>query len=327
VGPIVNIKVPPEDYERMRKVHRALVLHYVEGLSQAEIAKRMGASNATVNRLIKEGHDRGFVQISVKSPFQSLFELEQKLQQQGDLQDAIVVPSVSEQEEVNLRSVGRAAADYLLSRLKDGDTICVSGGQGVSAVIEGLSPTRPYDVTVVPATGGVQGKHFTDVNHLAAQMANKLQGRAFQIHAPVFAESRRERDVLLSVQSVKDVLARARDAAIAVVGIGSVLSEKSTYFNLRPGAAGKDDDLSRTGAAGELIAHLIDRNGKLCKYSMNDRVIGLTLDEFRSIPLSIGISAGKRKAEPIASVLRGGALSVLATDEKTGARVIDLLKG
>ena len=60
---------------------------------------------------------------------------------------------------------------------------------------------------------------------------------------------------------------------------------------------------------------------------MNERVIGLTLDEFRSIPLSIGISAGKRKAEPIASVLRGGALNVLATDEKTGARVIDLLKG
>ena len=53
MGPIVNTKVPPEDYERMRKVHRALVLHYVEGLSQAEIAKRMGASNSTVNRLIK----------------------------------------------------------------------------------------------------------------------------------------------------------------------------------------------------------------------------------------------------------------------------------
>jgi hypothetical protein len=31
----MNIKVPPEDYERMRRIHRALVLHYVEGLSQA----------------------------------------------------------------------------------------------------------------------------------------------------------------------------------------------------------------------------------------------------------------------------------------------------
>lgn len=316
-----------DDFERLRKIHRVLVMHYVEGLSQAEIAKRTGLSHPTVNRLVKEGHDRGYVQITVSSPLQPLFEIEQQLTAMSGLGEAIVTSSASDQEEVNLANAGKAAADFLLSKLKDGDTICVSGGQGVGAVVAALTPTRAYDVSVVPATGGVQGKHFTDVNHLAAQLARKLQGRAFQIHAPVFAASRDERDVLLAVHSVREVLARARDAAVALVGIGSVLAEESTYLSLRPSAPKSKEDLKRVGAAGELIAHLIDGKGELCDYELNDRVIGLTLDEFKAVPLTLGISAGTRKAAPIASVLRGGFLDVLATDEATGSRIIKILKG
>ncbi|MGO4834076.1 MarR family transcriptional regulator, partial [Rhizobiaceae sp. 2RAB30] len=72
-----------DDYERIRKIHRVLVMHYVEGLSQAEIARKTGLSHPTVNRLVKEGHERGFVEITVKSPFQSLFDLEQRLMEAG----------------------------------------------------------------------------------------------------------------------------------------------------------------------------------------------------------------------------------------------------
>jgi len=316
-----------EDYDRLRKIHRVLVMHYVEGLSQAEIAKRTGISHPTVNRLVKEGHERGYVQIQVKSPFQSLFELERDLATRAELKEAIVAPSASDQEDVNLRAVGKSVADFLLANLKDGDTICVSGGLGVSAVVHALQPTRAYDVVVVPATGGVQGKHFIDVNHVAAQLASKLQGRAYQIHAPIFAASREERDVLLSLQSVRDVLARARDARIALVGIGSVHSDKSTYFNLQTADTLQLPDLGKSGAAGELVAHLIDRDGALCDYPLNEGVVALTPEELRAVPLSIGISAGERKIEPIASVLRGNYLDALATDEATGTRVLDLLKG
>lgn len=315
-----------DDFERLRKIHRVLVMHYVEGLSQAEIAKRTGLSHPTVNRLVKEGHERGYVQISVRSPLQSLFALEEQLSAAGALKEAIITPTVSDQEEVNLTTVGRAAAEFLLSNLRDGDTICVSGGRGVDAVIQALAPNRTYDVTVVPATGGIQGEYFTDVNHLAAQLAHKLQGKAFQIHAPVFAASREERDVLLSLQSVREVLARARDAAIAVTGIGSVLADRSTYLSLRATGSRTESELERLDAAGELVAHLLDRRGRLCDYPLNERVIGLTLDELKAIPLAIGVCAGARKAAPAASVLRGGFLDVLATDEATGNAIIDVLK-
>ncbi|MDZ5450652.1 sugar-binding transcriptional regulator [Labrys sp. ZIDIC5] len=315
-----------EGDQRLRRIHRVLVMHYIEGLSQAEIAKRTGLSHPMVNRLVKEGHERGYVRIEVKSPRQDLFELEQALARESGLAEAMVVPTASDQDSVNLQAAGRSVADHILTVLRDGDTICVSGGVGVSAVIEALAPTRAYDVTVVPATGGVQGKHFVDVNHLAAQLASKLQGRAFQIHAPIFAASRTERDVLMSLQSVGEVLDRARGARIALVGIGSVLSETSTYFSLHAPGAGGLDGLRQSRAAGELIAHLIDADGHLCDDPLNERVVALSPEELRAIPMTIGIAAGAHKAAPIAGILRGGYLDILATDEATGTHVLDILK-
>lgn len=314
-----------DDFDRLRRLHRVLVMHYVEGLSQAEIAKRTGMSNPTVNRLVKEGHDRGYVEIKIQSPLQQLYEIEQRLVAASGLSEAIVAPSLFDQEDLNLATAGKAAADYLLAHLKDGDTICVSGGRGVDAVISALQPNRAYDVTVVPATGGVQGNFFTDVNNLAAQLARKLQGKAYQIHAPVFTTSRQERDVLLSLQSVSDVLARARDASIAVVGIGSVRDERSTYLSLRPGGEA-EAELERVGAAGELIAHLLDRDGGLCDYEPNEWIVGLTLEELRAIPLSVAISTGERKALPIAAALRSGHVNVLATDEATGTSSLNEMR-
>ncbi len=45
-----------DDIAAVRQMHQALVLHYVEGKTQAEIAGELGLSHATVNRLIKRGH-------------------------------------------------------------------------------------------------------------------------------------------------------------------------------------------------------------------------------------------------------------------------------
>ena len=43
---------PREEIVIARQMHQALVLHFLEGLTQAQIADRLGISHATVNRLI-----------------------------------------------------------------------------------------------------------------------------------------------------------------------------------------------------------------------------------------------------------------------------------
>ncbi|NTF46386.1 sugar-binding transcriptional regulator [Rhizobium rhizogenes] len=325
--PIAKPKSPSAPREEIviaRQMHQALVLHFLEGLTQAQIADQLGLSHATVNRLIKRGRQLGLVEIKIKSPVEPLVDMEEQLLALGGISRAIVVPTVSDNLQTTLQTVGEAAARLLLEHIADGDTICITGGKGVSAVVAGLQAPRRFDVAVIPATGCVQGKHYTDVNHVSTMMADRLGGHSFQIHAPLFADSAAERDMLINMRSVADVFRQARDAKVAVVGIGSILSDDSSYYDLHPSSSTDRAAIERSGASCELLAHLLDDRGNVCDYSLNRSLVSLTLPEFASIPTKIGVASGPNKAGPILSVMRGHHLDTLVTDEATGARVLAL---
>ena len=74
------------------------------------------------------------------------------------MKNAIIVPRYSENPEAILTSIGKAAADYLLQQIRDGDVVCNSGGRGVAAMVQALETEHIHDVKVVPAMGGVQGR-------------------------------------------------------------------------------------------------------------------------------------------------------------------------
>ncbi|RVJ80494.1 sugar-binding transcriptional regulator [Sinorhizobium meliloti] len=321
-----SMSAPREEIVIARQMHQALVLHFLEGMTQAQIADQLGISHATVNRLIKRGRQLGLVEIKIKSPVEPLVEIEEQLLALGGIRRAVVVPTVSDNPQIALQSVGEAAARLMLEQISDGDTICITGGKGVSAVVAGLQPSRRFDIEVIPATGCVQGKHYTDVNHVSTLMADRLGGHSFQIHAPLFADSEAELKMLLGMRSVADVFKRARDAKIAVVGIGSILSDDSSYYDLHPSSSTDREAIEQSGASCELLAHLLDDHGRVCGYGLNRRLVSLTLSEFASIPTKIGVASGPSKAGPILSVMRGNHLDTLVTDQATGARILELAK-
>ena len=302
------------DSERLRRIHRVLVMFYEENRSQAEIAAALGLSPATVNRLVKEGHERGLVEIRVRTPFGSAADHASALKRLGRLDDAVVVHSPSNDPAIVLKSVAEAAASAFIEILRDGMTVAVSGGVALCAVAEALKPPRPLDVRIVPATGGVQGKFRTDVNHVAVAMAEKLGGHALQLHAPVFGASEAERDALMSVSTIAQVLDRARGADVALFGIGSVQEEDSTYLTLTEEV--DRSEIERSGAEGELRPEPLTRQA----------IEALTLDELHRIPRRIAVASGARKAVPVAAALRGGAVGALFTDTATAKAAIERLE-
>jgi DNA-binding transcriptional regulator LsrR (DeoR family) len=315
---------PREEIVIARQMHQALVMHFLEGFTQAQIADQLGISQPTVNRLIKRGRQLGLIEIKIKSPIEQLVDMEERLLALGGISRAVVVPTVSDNPQTALQAVGEAAARLLIGEIADGDTICVTGGKGVSAVVAGLKPPHSFDIEVIPATGCVQGKHYTDVNHVATLMADKLGGRAYQIHAPLFADSPAERTMLINMRSVADVFKRAREAKVAVVGIGSILTDDSSYYDLHPSSSTDRQAIERSGARCELLAHLLDDHGQLCDYSLNGSLVSLTLQEFASVPTKIGVASGPNKVRPILSIMRGNHLDTLVTDEMTGQAILDI---
>lgn len=316
------------DYDQMRLISKVLTMYYIQEQNQSAIAQALGLSTAKVNRLLKQAREQGLVEITIRTPFQNLFEIEKQLQTAYGLPEAVITPQLTEDPEAALQTVGRAASAFLLQHLRDGDTICISGGKTMNAIVQAIEPRRRYDVQVVPATGARQGKHYTDVNYLAATLAEKLGGEAYRIHAPVFVDSAAERDALLSMRHIAEILEIARSAQIALVGVGSVIPRSSSYFDLMTSMALSEAQWSQLvgskDACGEIFAYLYNQQGQLCIPQFNERVIGLQPEDLRAIPLVVGIAAGEEKVLPVHGALRGQYLKTLITDEATAQRVLEI---
>ena len=311
-----------DDFATVRQIHTVLALHFIEGVKQSDIAERLNLSTSKVNRLIKRGRELGMVKITIESPFQSLVDVESQLARATGLGKVVLTPSVPGNPDTTLQVVGRAAANELLETVRDGDVIAITGGKAVSAVVENIAPERPLDVTVVPLTGGVQGKYYTDVNHLATQLADKLGGTALLLHAPLFAESREQRDTLMEVGSIRQVLDLARRAQVALVGIGSITTEGSSYHDLVPVANPERELLLRDDAVGEFLAHLIRDDGSVADFPLNSRLVALHPAELSTCPNTIGVAAGPEKVQPIRAVLAGGLINSLIVDDATASSVL-----
>ena len=310
-----------EDFEAIRQTYTVLVLHFMDGMKQNDIATALNLSPSKVNRLIAHGRKLGMVKIAIESPYQRLVDIEKRLVEVAGLTGAVVTPTVVGSPESTLQQVGRAAANHLLETLRDGDVIAITGGKAVSAVVENMQPERAFDVTVVPLTGGVQGKHYTDVNHLATRLAERLGGSTLLLHAPLFAESREQRDLLMDMASVREVFDLARKAAIALVGVGSIQTPGSSYHDLNPGP--DRELLGASGAAGEFLAHLIREDGKIADYPPNSRLVAVTPGQLTRCRAVVGVASGREKVRPIRAALNGGYLKSLVVDEETANAVLE----
>ncbi|WP_171212756.1 MULTISPECIES: sugar-binding transcriptional regulator [unclassified Ruegeria] len=316
-----------KDFELIRQIHTVLVLHYLEGQKQADIARALNLSNSKVNRLITQGRKMGMVKIDIESPFETLMDIERDLTKSSGLSEAIVTPSVAGSEETTLQQVGRAAANHLIENLSEGDVIAITGGKAVSATVEALEVERAVDVTVVPLTGGIQGKYYTDVNHLATQMAERLGGKTMLLHAPLFAESRDQRDMLEQVSSIREVLDLARHANVALVGVGSIEPEGSSYYDLHPVPEADRKMLMGMGVIGEFLAHLIHIDGSVSNYALNSRLVSVSPNDLAHCKRVIGVTAGAQKVLPIKAVLNGKFLNSLILDESTATAVLREMEG
>ncbi|RPI87602.1 MAG: sugar-binding transcriptional regulator [Chloroflexi bacterium] len=315
-------------FETIRLIHTVLNLYYIEKMKQAEIAECLSLSLAKVNRLLQQAVDLGYIEFVIRTPFQNLFTLEERLKAIFGLQEAIVVPEIGGTSNLLLNSIGTAAATFLLEHLRDGDTLAITPGTTVQAVVRSIEAARPYNVVVVPILGSVQGEIESDMNYLATQMGERLGGKAYQLHAPAFADTQEAAEMLRSMEPVKKILEIGRNATVALLGIGTVDPQASRFVQFTALSAEEMKNIAEgCGGVGEISAHVYNIDGQPCAKDYADRVIGLSLKEIHKIPYRIGVAGSAAKALPIYGALKGGYLHALITDETAALGVLEIFDG
>ncbi|MFN8487169.1 MAG: sugar-binding transcriptional regulator [Caldilineaceae bacterium] len=306
----------------MTKVAR---LYYDQELNQPEIAAQLDLSQATVSRLLKRAREEGIVRVTVNVPYGAYPLLEEQLQQRYGLKEAVVVDSVETEDQL-LRDIGSAAAYYLETTLRAGDVIGISSWSAtLLAMVDALHPPpRLSNVRVLQILGGL-GNPLAKVyaSRLIDRFASLVRGEAVLLPAPGIVSSPDAVPILLKDTYVRSAMELFEQVTIALVGIGTVEPSGLLASSGNIYSPEELDMLRQAGAVGDICLRFFDQTGKPVASSLNDRVIGMNLEQLRHVKRAVGIAGGKRKLNAIRGALQGRWINVLITDRSTAEHLTE----
>ncbi|MCX7681222.1 MAG: sugar-binding transcriptional regulator [Anaerolineae bacterium] len=300
-------------------------MYYEDNLTQDEIARRINQSRSTVSRLLQEARASGVVEITVHYPWKTVPELEQELTSRFPLRQARVLAGRGKSYEDIGRGLGVLAARYIETLIRDNVVLGISWGVAVYHTVRAMRAERPLALTAVQMVGAVgEGDPLIDGPDLVRLLASIYGGEYRYLHAPLIVADRQTRERLLQEPRIRDTLALARRAEVALVGIGAPVA--GVYSLLRAGYLNQADLewLRAQGVVGDICARHYDALGNELDIELNHRVVGIELAALHAIPYVIGVAGGAAKAEAILGALRGGHVNVLVTDDTTVVKMLEL---
>ena len=301
---------------------RVAELYYDENKTQDEIGGLLRITRWKVGRLLAQARQDGIVRIEIVHPRARRLGIERELRERFGLVDAIVVPTLADDSDLQGR-VAQAAADYLTALRPVPRTLGISWGRTLSDLAEKLDTGWAHGLTVVQINGGVTlNRRAGTAATTAALIARKAEGQVILLPSPAILERVETKTAIEADRTVAGVLALAATASAYVYSAG-VVDESSVLVDSGYLDAADVAELTRKGAVGDVVGRYIDANGNIVDPGLNNRTVGLGLDRLREAELAIFVVAGAAKHPVARAVVTSGLCSVLVTDEATAT---DLMK-
>ncbi|MEJ5225567.1 MAG: sugar-binding transcriptional regulator [Anaerolineales bacterium] len=313
---------------RIELLAQVASLYYEHNFSQEEIATRTGYSRSMISRLLKEARDKNVVEVRINYPLERCLDIEEALQMALNLRIVRVLQrGVLGQTEM-LRRLGAMAARLVEELVDQGiKRIGISWGTALYETTTSMrkrnyTDTRVYQI--VGASGSLTPE--ADGPTLARNLAEALGGQYFTLPAPLIVENPATREALLHDPNVIHILREAGSFELALVGIGSLDAQTSSL--IRSGYLSKEnaDALLREGIIGDVCGIMFDKDGNIRDADIRQRVIGISPEDLKKIPIKLGISAGESKTLPILGACRAGLVNSLVTDEVAALGVLEAFR-
>jgi deoxyribonucleoside regulator len=295
-------------------------LRWEHRLSQVEIARRLGVSEATISRALKRAFDLGLVEVRIAPQAMRQTLLEQHVAAVFGLRTAVVV--ADQQDPAAIRRVlGEAMARQLDGLIEHGAVIGVSDGE-TTAVATAATRTRASEVQVVPLIGGVgapeQSSHPAEV---CRALALGPGARAWTLPLPATVDAAATAEALLAQRSVRDVLAMMRRLSIALVGVGATEGDAAI---VRHGVISREDmeAMARRGAVGTICARFYDGSGTPLRSPLDRRTLAITRADLCRASIRIAIAFGPAKLAALRAAIAGGWVNGIGTDATTAEALL-----
>lgn len=299
-------------------------MYYLEGLTQAKIAKKMGVTRSTISRMITEARSEGIVRIKIQRKFTYDKKLRSELIGEFDLLDAVIYNGQPESSERYLAHLGAVGAQAVKPYLKDNIVLGAAWGTTLYATIQALEiDAQLKNVKIVQLVGSL-GERSLDIDghELVHDLVNKLGAEGYYLNTPYIVDSPDTVEALMSVQSVCETMEMMKECQVGLFGVGSLELDYSTFFNAGYLVLDEMKGLTVHGAVGNVCGLFFNIEGKPTAREFQQRSLTISNRDLSRIPIRIGIAGGSGKINAILGALRGKYINVLVTDDQTAQEVL-----
>ena len=310
---------------------RAAWLYHAGGLTQSQVAERLGCTGVKAHRLIARATRAGLVRVFVEGSIGNCIASEAALSQRYGLRFCRVVPGFNEsaldETRLPLRALGIAAAGFLRDALESGRHAVIGVGHGrtLAAAIDYLPRIPATGLKLVSLLGNLPRRVPANPFEVIDRLAEKTAAEAYMMPVPMFARRSADRAVLRAQDGVAEAAALAREATLLILGIGEATL---TAFLVVSGVISPHEieAARRAGAEGEMLGQFFDKNGRPVQTPLHDRNVveplapsAHGLDSGRDV---VAVAGGVGKAKAIHAVLQSRLLTGLITDELTARQLV-----
>jgi deoxyribonucleoside regulator len=129
---------------------------------------------------------------------------------------------------------------------------------------------------------------------------------------------------------------RAIEADRTVAGVLDAAAGASAYLfsaviadaasvHVESGYLSRDDvaELVRKGAVGDVVGRFIDADGNIVDRALDERTVGLGLEQLREAATAIFVVGGEPKHDIARAVVGSGLCTVIVTDEDTALTLLN----
>lgn len=299
-------------------------LYHHDGLTQSQVADIMGVSRASVVNYLQQAKDQHYVKVVVSPELLNSIDLAQRIKKAFGLTECMVIPADGGIRPPSER-IGRAGAQYLDQILVNGDVLGVAWGRTVLALSEELPEKSMPDSCVVQVIGSQRSAYdgFT-AEECVAFIAHRLHARSISLHAPAALSTSALRDALMREPTIQEQFTRIRSCNKLLFGVCTVKTSSLVFASGLISAEESKYYVSQ-GAVGVIAGRFFDAKGKWIRGSMDDRMIGMTLEDVLDVPTRVAVAGGPEKTDAILGALRGNYITALITDDPTARNILNRL--
>ena len=299
---------------------RAAWLYYIEGLTQSDVADRLGVNRIMITRLLSEARKRGEVVIRIKSKLGPLVEAQIQLEEKFGLAKAIVAP-FTEDDGDPTRVIAAAAGEYVSSLMRNNVIIGVGWGRTLHTMLPYVEGRTLEGAKVVSLLGGIaQARRFNPAE-FAWQFAELFDAEGFLIPAPAIVDSAQTKHALLEHCGLDQIMGMAETCDVVLLSCGGISTLTTSY---RTGHVSEAERISliEAGAVGDVLYNFLDKDGQQVPHPVNDRCIAVSVDRLSRLSNKVLISGGIEKTHIIRATLKSVKPNTLITDEATAKRLM-----